>query len=226
MIDTNFDLHIHTRYSDGMPSVEQAIQVGKAKNLSLIAITDHFTTSWKQSYIDSINESNYEKYIKDIMHQRKVSNFKCLIGIEVDMESKWFDIIKIPYNNFEIILFEYVNSQTSLEQIVELKEKLDLKSILCLAHNFFFQTADIEKFATILSENEIAFELNSSYLGSFDEGSIQRLKILKDNDIKFTLGSDAHDKERIGDVHRSLAILEKIDGMNNLIDISKINLKS
>ena len=225
MMEHYFDLHIHTNYSDGMYSVKEAIQEAKLKNLSMLAITDHFTTSWKKSFIDTINESNYSKYIEDIKNERKLANYKCLIGIEVDMESNWSDIIKFPFNDFEIILFEYVSSITSLKQIIKLKEKLDVSPILCLAHNFFFQTADIEEFTQILVENDIYFELNSSYLPRFDTNSIQRLRILKDRGIQFTLGSDAHYKGKIGNINLSLEILKEINGMNNLINIKKINLK-
>jgi len=226
LIGEYFDLHVHTKYSDGMPSVKEAIQEAKSKNLSMLAITDHFTTSWKQSFIDTINESNYSNYINDIKNQRKMADFKCLIGIEIDMESSWADIIKIPFNEFEIILFEYVGSISLLKQVVELKKKFDLTSIICLAHNFFFQTANIEQFAKILVENDIYFELNSSYLPRFDTNSIQRLKILNERGIKFTLGSDAHYKGRIGDIYLSLEILKEINGMHSLINIKKIRLKS
>ena len=57
-----FDLHIHTTYSDGDPSIRDAIQAARAKNLTYLAITDHFTTSWKQSIIDTISFNNFEQY--------------------------------------------------------------------------------------------------------------------------------------------------------------------
>ena len=35
------DLHIHTKYSDGIYSVQEIINLAKARNLDVIAITDH-----------------------------------------------------------------------------------------------------------------------------------------------------------------------------------------
>ncbi|NHI92871.1 MAG: PHP domain-containing protein [Candidatus Lokiarchaeota archaeon] len=224
MLTTKFDLHIHTRYSDGISSVKEVINMGIQKKLSLIAITDHFSTSWKQSFIDTINETNFSSYFEEIKRVRKEANYKCMIGIEIDAESNWSDIIMIPYNEFEIILFEYVSTLSFLKQIVEIIEKYEINSLICLAHNFYFQRMDIEKFGNILIENNIFFELNSRYLNQFDEKAIKILKIFKDIGIKFTLGSDAHDIKRIGDVQASVDLLKSIDALDNLINIDQISL--
>ena len=100
-----FDLHVHTTYSDGNSSVKEAIQVAQAKNLIFLAITDHFTTTWKQSVIDTIDQNNFEVYRQAIIKERELARYNCLIGIEIDAGSNFNAIRQIPFNQFEIVLF-------------------------------------------------------------------------------------------------------------------------
>ncbi|MHA1783662.1 MAG: PHP domain-containing protein [Candidatus Helarchaeota archaeon] len=222
----NIDLHTHTNYSDGVHSINEAIKAAMNKNLEMLAITDHFTTSWKQSIIDTINFNNFQEYMEEIKLGRKKFQFKCLIGIEIDMESRWEDLIKIPFNEFELILFEYVDSIVTLKKIAELIQKLDIQSVTGLAHNFYYKIADIETFSKILIDNDIYFELNSRYMQVLDSELIGKLKELKDNGVRFTIGSDAHQLSRIGEVQQPINILKKIDGLENLIDLSQFKFLS
>lgn len=219
-----FDLHVHTTYSDGNSSVKEAIQVAQAKNLIFLAITDHFTTTWKQSVIDTIDQNNFEVYRQAIIKERELARYNCLIGIEIDAGSNFNAIRQIPFNQFEIVLFEYVDSIVTLEKLESLIQELELPSITALAHNTYFKLANLEKLSTILVKNNIYFEVNSRYLSHFDSNAINRLKILKDHGVKFTIGSDAHDKTRIGDTDLALSLLEQIDGVENLIDLSDYKL--
>ena len=213
----NFDLHIHTTYSDGNPSIKDAIQAARAKNLTYLAITDHFTTTWKKFIIKTISFNNFEHYIAEIKKERELAGFNCLIGIEIDIGSNWNNIIQIPFNQFEILLFEYVDSIITLEKLGSLIQELEIKPITALAHNSYFKMANLEKFASLLVDNNIYFELNSRYITQKDESLIQKIKILKDYGVKFTLGSDAHSLRRIGDITASLSILERIHGFENVI---------
>ncbi|MDD1777978.1 MAG: PHP domain-containing protein [Candidatus Helarchaeota archaeon] len=213
------DLHVHTNYSDGAMSIKEAIQVAQTKNLSYLAITDHFTTSWKQSIIKTLKASDFETYRDQIEREREQANFKCLIGLEIDMDSNWDDVLKVPFEWFEIINFEYAESMVLLKKIAVLVPKLKKGSICTLAHNFYFKIANLEEFSKILLDNNICFELNARYLIQFDENSIQRLKFLREKGIQFTIGSDAHEPEKIGKTDEVLSILKKIEGFQNLLDL-------
>ncbi len=215
------DLHIHSTYSDGTSSIKAIIQMAKAKGLSYIAITDHFTSSWKQSIIDTINFKNFEAYRQEIIKERKLISFNCLIGIEIDMDSNFEDICQIPFNKFELLLFEYVDSLVTFKKLEALIQESEIAGIKALAHNSYFKLANAEKFSKILVDNDIYFELNTRYLNRFDEEAIVRLKILNDYGVKFTMGSDAHVQERIGVVNDAVSILERLDGLENLIDLDK-----
>lgn len=215
----NIDLHVHTIYSDGNATIREAIQTAKEKRLDYLAISDHFTTSWKGSIMNTINFTNFKKYRNEIKKERECARFNCLIGIEIDMESSLDNIRKIPFDIFEILLFEYVDSIIMLKNIGMLIQELEIKAIVTLAHNSYFKIANLNSFSKLLVENDIYFELNSRYLNRVDQATIQKIIFLKNSGVKFRIGSDAHILSRIGDTSLSIAILEKIDGFDNLIDL-------
>jgi len=214
------DLHIHSNYSDGHFSIRSIIEMAELKNLTHIAITDHFTTTWKKLVIKTLNLKKISKYIDEIKRERVSSKVTCLIGIEIDMGSNINKIKQIPFHEFDIVLFEYTESLVTLKSVIALKNEFKIKAITSLAHNGYFKIANLEKFNEFLVENEIYFELNSRYLNKKDPNVIHKIKIMKDRGVKFTIGSDAHTKHRIGDIATSISILEKIDGFKNLINFN------
>ncbi len=217
----NIDLHIHSKFSDGNSTIKSIIETAHAKNIAHLAITDHYTTSWKKYIIKTISLKNFQKYIAEIKRERELAQVNCLVGIEIDMGSNLSDVKRIPFGDFEILLFEYVDSLVTLKDVISLKNEFEIKAITALAHNGYIKLANMETFSNLLVENDIFFELNSRYLRTSDTGIIQKIKIMKDYNVTFTLGSDAHKKNRIGDVAESLLILEAIDGFENLINLNQ-----
>ncbi|HUY00195.1 MAG TPA: PHP domain-containing protein [Candidatus Deferrimicrobium sp.] len=219
----NIDLHNHTTYSDGSLTIREVMEIAKNKNLSFLAITDHFTTSWKQNIISPVTFENINQYCSEIRDERTRLRVKCLVGLEIDMESSLADIRRIPFNQFEILLFEYVDSIIILNKVISLIHEFKPSALLGLAHNSYIRITNLKNFCNILAENNIYFELNARYLNPNDGDLINRLKTLKEYGIRFTIGSDAHDKAQIGNTAIVSAILEKIDGFENVIDMKNIN---
>ena len=218
------DLHVHSHYSDGAMSIKEAIQIAQTKGLSYLAISDHFTTSWKESIINTLKPNNFKFYCDEIRRERVLINFRCLIGIEIDMDSNWNDVLKVPFEWFEIIHFEYVDSMILLQKITSLIQNLKKRPIFTLAHNFYLKIANLEEFSRLLLDNNILFELNSRYFAQLDENSIQGLRFLREKGIQFTIGSDAHELGQIGDTKEVISILRKIEGFQNLIDLRNFAL--
>lgn len=218
------DLHVHSHYSDGAMSVKEAIQIAQTKGLSCLAISDHFTTSWKEALINTLKPGNFKYYCDEIRRERAQANFRCLIGLEIDVGSNWDDVLRVPFEWFEIIDFEYVDSMILLQKIASLIQNLKKRPIFTLAHNSYFNIANLEKFSEILLDNNIYFELNARYLAQLDENSIQRLRFLRDKGIQFTIGSDAHEPGQIGNTKEVISILRKIEGFQNLIDLRNFTI--
>ena len=86
------NLHIHSNFSDGKNTIEQIVKRSLQLELDYIAITDHFTDSWKawvstlknslklSEYLEEL--SNCQNYLKD-----NDKNLTLLKGIEIDLSS-------------------------------------------------------------------------------------------------------------------------------------------
>ena len=199
------DLHIHTTLSDGYSSPLRVIQTAITKNLKRICITDHYsTTKPALSMIDELEI--YHQIIQKL--KRKFSDqIQISIGIEVDLLSiSSLDALKtIPW---DLILFEYVFTSSNWEETFKkvIKFKQDCKSIcnVGLAHTRFRRVTH-SKFEQVMSsirENEIIIELNTRYKNYLDPW----FNYLDDQNW-YSIGSDAHSLDRIGDVSGALSFL-------------------
>ena len=112
------NLHIHSSFSDGKSSIKKTINRAAELDFDLIAITDHFTDSWKAKVIPSLDSSlkisNYLQQIdrKSSKLRDSFKNLRVLRGIEIDLESSFRYISElINPADFDIILFEYLESR-------------------------------------------------------------------------------------------------------------------
>ncbi|MHA1231127.1 MAG: CpsB/CapC family capsule biosynthesis tyrosine phosphatase [Candidatus Helarchaeota archaeon] len=218
------DLHMHTIYSDGNNTILDMKNEAIKRNLSCIAITDHYSTSWKSGIINTLNVNNIPNYITEIKRIRRNSSIKILIGIEIDTDSYFEDIKRINFENFDIVLLEYIKDLKILKNYINyFKNKTGIfdnnQHILALAHSNIHVNISKKEFKddfiSIMSEYGIFFELNSRYLEYFISYP-EYIRELVSNDINFTIGSDAHSVRRVGDVNKIYQFLEKLNGKNCL----------
>ena len=85
---------------------------------------------------------------------------------------------------------------------------------------YFHGALEGRKAEIIRKNNNICFELNSRYSHYFNENS-KIIKLLIESDVKFTIGSDAHQLLRIGDVEGIYLFIQDLNGKENLIRIHK-----
>ena len=69
------DLHNHSKYSDGLYSVKEVIEIAKKEHVDVLALTDHESL---QSYVRA--EQYLDKLIKD---NEELSSFKLIRGNEI-----------------------------------------------------------------------------------------------------------------------------------------------
>ena len=86
------NLHIHSDYSDGKQSIRQIVEKSLKLDLDYIAITDHFTNSWKAWVSTLKNKELITKYLEELSicqdylkSQNKLLTL--LKGIEIDLAS-------------------------------------------------------------------------------------------------------------------------------------------
>ncbi|MHA1269065.1 MAG: PHP domain-containing protein [Candidatus Helarchaeota archaeon] len=225
------DLHIHTIFSDGNNNINEVCKEAKKKKIRIIAITDHYTTGWKSKIINHLRLDNINHYLEEIDKIKENYNLKILKGIEIDMNSNISDIKKIPFNQFDLILLECIKSiETMKNYIAFIRKKSHQNSnnsqIIALAHPnihlYLHNTILKQVFIPYLVKEEIYFELNSRYSNYF----INHKKIINNlisSGVKFTIGSDSHSISRVGDISISYMFLKDLNGMDNLIDMKKLN---
>lgn len=77
------DLHIHSNFSDGTATIEKMVDAAKKMGYEYIAITDHSKSLKIARGLDEKRLEYQIDYINEL--NKKMSNFKILTGIEVDI---------------------------------------------------------------------------------------------------------------------------------------------
>ena len=85
-----FDLHLHTRYSDGKNTPEEVILAAVARGLDTVGISDHGYTAHDLSYC--IKKEAIPAYVAEIaaLKEKYAGKIRVLCGIEQDLYSEDF----------------------------------------------------------------------------------------------------------------------------------------
>jgi len=234
------NLHIHSNYSDGKNSIEKIIKKAISEGLEYIAITDHFTNSWKANIIPTLDTiSKIDKYRNEIFMcqsylKKRNEKLQVFTGIEIDLgSSKDYILEYIKPNDYDIILFEYLESIESIafvKSLLVLWRKIKSPNkpfpLLGLAHfdPSFFLYQGLQVLINFLLENEIFIELNSSYSQYYSRKYSLFYEKVKEAEIIVSIGCDSHDTNRLADINGPWEAINDYLLQNNLIQlITKIN---
>ena len=126
MLYPKINLHIHSNYSDGKQTIKQIIEKSIKLELDYIAITDHFTNSWKAWVSTLNNPEKISTYLEEISICQEYliqydQQLTLLKGLEIDLASSEQFIKKyIDISDFDLLLFEYLQSPESIAFIENL----------------------------------------------------------------------------------------------------------
>jgi len=214
------NLHIHSNYSDGKQTINQIIDKAVKLDLDYIAITDHFTNSWKAWVSTLKNSDTISTYLEEISnYQDYLSKFNkkltVLKGIEVDLASTEQFIKKnIQADKFDLILFEYLQSPESIAFIENLiyfwkLTNLDKAPILGLAHfdPSYFIMGNLDILMLFLKKYNIYFEFNSSYPSFYSPRYKRFFEKLKEYEIPVAIGCDSHNLRTLDDIDEPLEMI-------------------
>ncbi|MFX0105059.1 MAG: PHP domain-containing protein [Candidatus Hodarchaeota archaeon] len=223
MLFPKMNLHIHTNYSDGRQSITQIVKRAIKLELDYIAITDHFTNSWK-AWVSTLN--NYETisaYLEELSDCQKYlskyhNQLTLLKGIEVDLASSEQFIRKyIQIDKFDLILFEYLQNYESIAFIKNIiyywKNKFaefNRFPVLGLAHfdpSYFF-TGNLDTLMRFLKKNNIYFEFNSSYPLFYSRKNEFFFEKLKEYKIPVAIGCDSHNLSNLNDIEEPIEMIK------------------
>ena len=231
------NLHIHTNYSDGKQTIRQIVERAIKLELDYIAITDHFTNSWKAWVSTLKNSDTISTYLEEIssfqeylsQHNKQLTLLK---GIEVDLDSSEQFIKKfIQVDKFNLILFEYLQSPESIAFVDKLinywKNQLtDINKfpILGLAHfdPSYFMMGNLDILLVFLKKYNIYFEFNSNYPSYYSTQFKLFFEKLKEYQIPVGIGCDSHRVSNLIDIEEPFEMIKYYNLEKNF----KILLKS
>jgi histidinol phosphatase-like PHP family hydrolase len=217
------NLHIHSTYSDGKQTIRQIVEKALKLDLKYIAITDHFTDSWKAWVSKLNNTQTILEYLEELLYCQNYlrihySSLILLKGLEIDLGSSLrFIKYLIKINDFDIILLEYLQSYESIAFIKNIidfwckelghKEKLP---ILGLAHfdPSYFISGNLETLMRFLKEYDIFFEFNSNYPSFYSTRYERFFEMLREFKVLVGIGCDSHNNKTLDNFEEPLEMIK------------------
>ena len=197
MRDTHYDLHIHSDYSDGTAGVHEIVSRANTLGLDTVAFADHF---WP-----SLGSRQGGKNI--IMSRRReietarseCPSLEVLDCTEVDIQSDGsLAPVAGGLGQFDIVIgsFHWTTDSTQWASTLSKVVKKSQFNILGHWDGFLssYRDEDGNIAARALAEAGVAIELNEKYVSDHT----QFFEHAKEYDCIFTLGSDSHSLETIG----------------------------
>jgi len=225
------NLHIHSTFSDGKNTIRQIVERALNLNLDYIAITDHFTDSWKDwvsklKDIDKISEylGEITQCQKHLREYRK--NLVVLKGLEVDLGCSTRFIKKnIHPSKFDLILFEYlqdVDTIAFIKNIINFWKRtirnIGELPIIGLAHldPSYFMHDNLDILISFLKNYSIYFEFNPSYPTYYSRKNKIFFAKLRDNNIPVAIGCDSHSISSLNNIEEPLGMIKYYNLESNL----------
>lgn len=210
MLNTNYDLHIHSDYSDSISTVQEIVNRAATIKLETIAVTDHF---WPSLGSRLGGKNIIENRRREIETARiEVPSVEILDGVEVDIQSDGsLAPVAGGLEQFEIIIGSFHWASDSTQWVSTLSKVVKKKQFHILGHWDGYLTAyreeDGERAAQILAEADIAIELNERYIHE----QTHFIEQAKEFGCVFTLGSDSHVVWTIGQLYNGKKIASDFD---------------
>lgn len=207
MLDLKKDYHVHSNYNDHSPrelSIEKVTTYAEKINLKTLAITEHVRKSsdWIPRYLEEI-----DRVISSGIKITIISGFeaKILKDGTVDFPSE--------YEGFFLIASFHTIFPNKQEWLSALKSTITLPFVRVIGHlapetSFDLTDNELIELSQLLKSYDKTVEINAKYR----RPPMKWLRIFKENNVKFHLGSDAHNLDEIGNFK---SITNLIDFINN-----------
>ncbi|MGQ9720674.1 MAG: PHP domain-containing protein [Candidatus Jordarchaeum sp.] len=236
VLKPDFDLHIHSKWSDGIMTCREAVEYAVSKGIRVLGISDHFSTDPEKNPRIARRLPDYYEEIRSLGEEfgKQIS-----VKASLEVDARTYDFLSeksikvLTSQDFDYYLFEYVTDPYSyypietrdpviiISKIKQFKELLSDSCPVGIAHMEvrYLKDDKLHKVINDLAEAELFVELNSSK-GNYKHEKF--IPIIQREDIKLSIGSDAHIKTRIGDIEYPLKILERYNATNRLIFLKEL----
>ena len=216
--------------------MENAI-AAKEKGLKQIAITDHGFGH----KLYAVKRKDFEKLRQECLEAEKITGVKILLGLETnfisndgtlditDEEIKKLDILLVGHHNFvkaktirdqfslfvrNIISKVFPVSKKKIEKNTQVYLKmLNKYNVDIITHLNYGMKVDTMKVALEAKKHGTLIELNGKRICFTDEEMIEMAKA----EVKFIIDSDAHSKDRVGEVNNAINLITRLNIPKELV---------
>lgn len=225
------DYHTHTRYSDGIGTLEQTMAAADAKGLLQVGISDH----GMRHILNGTKAINIAQLRRDVDRLRGKYKVQPLISVEaniyasdgrIDLKESdrgMFDYIVAGYHkapwpaNFkEWVTFnlpamvankfgEYTNRQRD-KYTKTMVSAIKNGRFNILSHLNYGIPSYVKEVGKAALDYNVMLELNGKRINMTDE----EIMTLYDMGVTFIVNSDGHSPERIGDMSVPMAVIERL----------------
>ncbi len=220
------DYHTHTVYSHGKNTIRENVEAARNKGLREVAITDH----GPGHLLYGVKKENFKKMREEIdMLNEEFDDIKVLLGVEanilsrdgqvdvndeilglIDMFSVGFHFgartktLKDAYDLY-CLNFLFKNSKKTVSKRREINTKAMINAINnykidLVTHPGAKLTIDVVEVARAAGQRGTALEINAHH----GHLSVEELRLVMNENVKFMINSDAHRKEDVGNVQKAI----------------------
>ncbi len=210
------DYHTHTMFSHGKNSVLENAFAAKEAGLSEIGICEH-----GPCHYHGVSEARFKELASECKEVERETGIKVLVGIEsnvidfdgtADFEPVLNDVDFVALGmhclvktKFKVMwqlavrrkLFPNTKRQREFNTKIMINAiEKNAKYLDFFSHPDRRFPCDLVRIAEVMAKNNVAFELNTNSLCLTET----ELKQIASTGVKFIVGSDAHVKNRVGEV--------------------------
>ncbi len=205
MINIKEDFHVHTSYNDHSSpdlNVASAVKYAESIGLKTLAFTEHVRreSNWIDSYVNDIEINNTRPNLKLITGFEA----KILRDGSIDCPSQY------SKDYFIIASFHtiYGNKEIWINAIRNAIRNPDVNVIGHLAPepSFNLESEELIEICELLKKHDKIVELNAKY----NRPPMDWVRIFKEHNVNFHLGSDAHSLREIGEFGRIFRLIQLV----------------
>jgi len=236
---TKHDLHLHTHHSDGTESIQDMICAGVAMRLEVMGFSDHYIEgkhNWIDAFFKELNQCRFRDSIRILCGAEvRILRDGTLSIMEENIARLDFLLAEVDLPSFTV--GEKMSKKEALNSLMEMMSAAAVnKNVTAFAHPFNWgrlahgiSPGDIDRpalkeLARLFATNDKYFEIMGNmwfwypdihpveFTGMYRE----IVEIFASENVKFCLGSDAHNIGGVGNLAWSLEMVKSC-GIERLI---------
>ncbi len=223
------DLHVHSTWSDGVLTIEELVHNADLLDLEVLAITDHYPA---MGHRHTSRENPLDEYFAKIQKNKLDAldkGVRLLAGLEFNVSG---EIHAVPLQSLDLLLVEGLggNPETFFPQFfsiaLQARKARGQDFPLIIAHPFFGSIAinALEALIAQLEKLNVIIELNTTYRNFLQESPTFEY-LAQATELRFSIGSDAHNGDLLGQIHSGWSFLQRYNILSRFFLAKEFRVK-